>query len=101
MVESTSRTRGIKRNAKRHESIGHSAVTNTEMPADVVEGKFCRLDINMKVDGRLVNIEMQVDEEDDYRERALFYWARMFSSALEQGKEYGELPRTVVISITF
>ena len=30
------------------------------MPADVVKGKFCRLvDINMKVDGRLVNIEMQ------------------------------------------
>jgi len=59
-----------------------------------------RLDINMKVDGRLVNIEMQVDEEDDYRERTLFYWARMFSSALRQGRDYGELPRTVVISIT-
>ena len=83
-----------------HESIGHFEVTNAEMPPDVVKGKFCRLDINMKVGGQLVNLEMQVDEEDDYRERALFYWARMFSSALRQGEDYGELPRTVVISIT-
>jgi predicted transposase/invertase (TIGR01784 family) len=83
----------------RDESIGHFEVTNAEMPADVIKGKFCRLDINMKVDGRLVNLEMQVDGEDDYRERALFYWARMFSSALRQGQGYGELPRTVVISI--
>jgi len=83
-----------------HESIGHFEVTNAEMPADVIKGKFCRLDINMEVGGRLVNLEMQVDKDDDYRERALFYWARMFSSALPQGRPYKELPRTVVISIT-
>ena len=82
------------------ESIGHFEVTNAEMPAEVIKGKFCRLDINMKVGGRLVNLEMQVNKEDDYRERALFYWARMFSSALRQGKDYKDLPRTVVISIT-
>jgi len=83
----------------RHESIGRFAVTNTEMPAEVVKGKFCRLDINMTVDGRHVNLEMQVENEGNYRERSLFHWARMYSSALPRGQDYGELPRTVVISI--
>jgi len=30
-----------------YESIGHFEITNTEMLADVIKGKFCRLDINM------------------------------------------------------
>ena len=83
----------------RHESIGRFAVINAEMPAEAVKGKFCRLDINMDVDGQQVNLEVQVEDEGNYPERAMFHWARMYSSALPQGGDYRELPRTIVISI--
>jgi len=83
-----------------HGSIERFEVTNPEMPPEVLGGKFCRLDINMAVDGQLVNLEIQVCDEGDYPERALFHWARMYSSALPKGDDYQKLPRTVVISIT-
>jgi len=81
------------------DSIERLDVTNSEMTPELIGGKFCRLDINMKVDGKQVNLEIQVRNEGDYPERALFHWARMFSSAIPAGEEYRELPQTVVISI--
>jgi len=83
----------------RHESIGRFKVTNAEMPPELLGGKFCRLDINMEVDGRRVNLEIQVRDEGDYPERILFHWAKLYSSALPGGGDYGSLPRTVVINI--
>jgi predicted transposase/invertase (TIGR01784 family) len=61
--------------------------------------KFCRLDINMMVDGQQVDLEIQVKNEGDYPERVLFNWAREYSTALPEGGEYLDLPRRVVISI--
>jgi predicted transposase/invertase (TIGR01784 family) len=83
----------------RLESIGQFAVTNTEMPPEILGDKFCRLDINMKVDGQLVNLEIQVRNEGAYPERVLFNWARSYSSSLCKGQDYSLLPRTIVISI--
>ena len=45
------------------ESIGDFAITNPEMPPEVIGDKFCRLDINMTVDGQRVDIEIQVADE--------------------------------------
>jgi predicted transposase/invertase (TIGR01784 family) len=84
-----------------YENISKFEIRNTEMPPEEVGKKFCRLDINMAVDGRLVNLEVQVEDEHDYPERALYHWAREFSSSLPAGKEgeYIKLPKTIVISI--
>ena len=81
------------------ESIEQFTIRNPEMPPDNLGDKFCRLDINMTVNGQRVDLEVQIGNEGDYPERVLFYWAREFSSALPKGKGYGILPRTVVISI--
>ena len=81
------------------ESIEQFTIRNPEMPPDNLGDKFCRLDINMTVNGQRVDLEVQVGNEGDYPERVLFYWAREFSSALPKGQGYGTLPRTVVISI--
>jgi predicted transposase/invertase (TIGR01784 family) len=53
----------------------------------------------MTVDGQRVDLEIQVANEGDYPERSLYYWAREYSTALGEGKEYSILPRTVIISI--
>ena len=83
----------------RFESIGQFGVTSPELPPSDFGKKFCRLDINMLVDGQRVNLEIQVRNDDGYPERALFYWSRLYSSALPKGGDYLNLPRTVVISI--
>jgi len=69
------------------------------MPPESLGDKFCRLDINMTVNGQRMDLEVQVKNEGDYPERTLFHWAREYSTALLSGDEYAELPRTVIISI--
>ena len=83
----------------RHDSIEQFEIKNPEMPPEVLGGKYCRLDINMAVNGQQVDLEIQVCDEGNYPERSLFYWARDFSTALAEGGDYKYLPRTVVISI--
>jgi len=81
------------------ESISQFEIRNPEIPPDIMGQKFCRLDIHMIVDGQNVNLEVQVENEGDYPERALFHWARIYSSSLLKGEKYTSLPRTIVISI--
>jgi predicted transposase/invertase (TIGR01784 family) len=81
------------------DSITEFRITNPEIPPESLGDKFCRLDINMAVNGQRVNLEVQVADEGDYPERSLYYWAREYSSALQAGNQYSSLPRTIVISI--
>jgi predicted transposase/invertase (TIGR01784 family) len=81
------------------ESIDSFVIRNSEIPPEELEDKFCRLDISMTVNKERVDLEIQVRDDGDYPARALYYWAREFSTALPEGEEYNKLPRTVVISI--
>ncbi len=83
----------------RFDSIKDFAIRNPEMPPEVIGDKFCRLDINMTVDGQRVDLEIQVADEGDYPERSLYYWAREYSTALGEGERFSALPRTIIISI--
>ncbi|MDR3296339.1 MAG: Rpn family recombination-promoting nuclease/putative transposase [Clostridiales Family XIII bacterium] len=80
-------------------SIAEFEIRNTEIPPDIFGDKFCRLDINMTVDGQRVDLEVQVADEHDYAERSLYLWAREYSSALQSGGAYAKLPRVIVLSI--
>ena len=80
-------------------SIRQFEIKNPEMPPEIIGNKFCHLDIHMVVDGKQTNLEVQVEDEGDYPERALFHWARTYSNALPAGRKYSELPRTIIISI--
>jgi len=82
-----------------YESIGQFVITNPDMPPEVMGEKFCRLDINMTVNGQRVDLEIQVKDEGDYPERSLYYWAREFSTALGESEQYIDLPRTIVVNI--
>jgi len=82
-----------------YESITKFFITNPEIPPEVIGDKFCRLDINMTVNGQRVDLEIQINDEGDYPERSLYYWAREYSTALGEGEEYTDLPRTIINSI--
>ena len=81
------------------EEISDFKITNPEIPPAVIGDKFCRLDIAMDLNGKKIDLEVQVEDEGDYRERTLYYWSRMYSSALKAGMPYRLLPRIIVISI--
>jgi len=84
----------------KYEDIWQFEIINPEIPPEAIGRKFCRLDINMIVNGQRVDLEIQDDRnKGHYPERSLFYWARDYSSSLPEGDEYGELPRTIVINI--
>lgn len=80
-------------------SIEEIYIDNVEMAPEYLEQKFSRLDLRLEVDGRIVNVEMQVTREDDFKERTLFYWAKMFGEELKSGQEYKDLKRTICINI--
>ena len=82
-----------------YESITEFTITNGEMPPEAIKKKFCRLDIAMVVNGQRVNLEIQVENEGNFPERALFHWARQYSLALPEKENYSALPRTVMIGI--
>jgi predicted transposase/invertase (TIGR01784 family) len=81
------------------EAITEFTITNGEIPPEEIGDKFCRLDINMIVNGQKVDLEVQVADEDDYKQRSLYYWAREYSSSLKSGDEYIDLPKVILISI--
>ena len=74
-------------------------IKNVELPAEEIDQKFSRLDLNLIVDNRKVNVEMQVNKEAAYRERTLFYWAKLYSEDLESGADYTELSQTICVNI--
>jgi predicted transposase/invertase (TIGR01784 family) len=59
------------------DSISELTLTNPEMPPEYQGGKYCQLDLNMILDGQLLNIELQIRDMHDFRDRALYYNAKM------------------------
>jgi predicted transposase/invertase (TIGR01784 family) len=82
-----------------NDSISEFTITNPDIPPEAIGNKFCQLDINMIVNSRRANLEIQVENEGDYPERTLYHWARVYSSALKAGQSYVSLPRVIIISI--
>ena len=81
------------------ESIKNIYIRNTELTPEYFKLKFGRLDLKLEVDGKIVNIEMQVNAEPDFKDRTLFYWSKMFSGGLKDGDMYDSLKKTICINI--
>ena len=74
-------------------------ITNPEMLPENLENKFSRLDLNLKLKSKLVNIEIQIRFDSDFRDRTLFYWAKLYTSELKSGEPYGNLKQAIAINI--
>ena len=79
--------------------IQNLEVLNPELLPETSDGKQGQLDIKMQVDNKIVNVEIQVQMQSDYKERALYYWSKMFSNELKKGEHYAELKQTISINI--
>ncbi len=81
------------------ESIKSVVINNVELAPQYLNQKFSRLDLKMNVDGKIVNIEIQVNRETYFKERTLFYWSKLYSDELGAEDDYGKLKQTICINI--
>ena len=54
---------------------------NTEVLPQNITDKFCRLDLKVKMKGRAVDVEIQLNNQGNYQSRALYYWSMLFSQS--------------------
>ena len=74
-------------------------IDSPEMVPDTMDEKFSRLDVRLTVNDKLVNIEIQLNNEGFYEDRSMYYWARLFTSDLKSGEDYSELKQCITINI--
>jgi predicted transposase/invertase (TIGR01784 family) len=68
--------------------------------ADYQAGKMSILDIKAKSEkGRWFNVEMQISEDYNFDKRAIYYWAKLGTEQLSEGKMFKELKKTISINI--
>ena len=85
--------------------LGHPSLVvkdvKTQYSIRNIENRSVVLDVLAEdTDGRMVNVEMQVSEDEDHQRRARYYQASMDMSFLEKGCPYEELPELYLIFIT-
>ena len=73
---------------------------NPTIEREYHEDKKSIMDIlAVTIDGRFVNIEIQLDNNCDIVRRTLYYWSDVYNMQLKQGMEHHELAKTITINI--
>ena len=63
--------------------------------------KLSVLDIKAETEkNEIINIEVQVRSEENYRRRSLYYWAKTYGETIKEAESYGSLKNTIVVNIT-
>lgn len=80
------------------EGIAHLEILNPFHDKQALDDKLSILDIKARDQrGRLFNVEMQLLPERAFRNRVLYYWARLYGQQLQEGDDYLLLRPTVSI----
>ena len=75
-------------------------ILDNEIIPDVLISKFSRLDLKITINRTTsVNIEIQVLNYGNYKERTLFYWAKMYTGDLQKQEDYLNLKNTIAINV--
>ena len=82
-----------------YESINEIIIQSPELVPYGADEKFGRLDLKLLINNKLVNVEMQINNDGFYEDRSIYYWARLFTSDLKEGESYGLLKQCISINI--
>ena len=79
-------------------------IQNGELLPEEADKKFGRIDLRLFLqmvltNNKVINLELQIKPQDDFDDRSLFYWAKLFIADLKSGHEYSELPETICLNI--
>ena len=81
------------------DSIKEVTVNNPEIIPESLNEKFGQMDIRLKLNDSIVNVEMQISNEPDFKDRVLYYWSKLYSGDLKEGESYSNLRKSISISI--
>ena len=81
------------------ESIADLVILNPEITPEEIEDKFSRLDLRLEFDDHHIDVEIQIRKMEEFRDRALFYWAKLFVSNLKAGETYDKVKKTISINL--
>lgn len=79
--------------------IKQITVENPNIMPSMIDGKQSQLDLKMRVDDKIVNLEIQLCNKGNFPDRTVYYWSKMFSDELKKSEDYAELKRTICINI--
>ena len=74
-------------------------IIDNEVIPDAIDKKFSRLDVLLHSSQGTMNIEIQVNNYGNFKERSLYYWAKTFSNQLNESEDYSKLQKTIAINI--
>ena len=75
-------------------------ILNPYLDKDALSDKMSILDIKARTqDHALVNVEIQIRNERNIRERTLYYWAKLYEGQLTEGTSYRDLNRTITVNL--
>lgn len=75
-------------------------ILDNEVIPDVIISKFSRLDLRITINRTTsVNIEIQVLNYGNYKERTLFYWSKMYTGELQKNDDYLNLKNAIAINV--
>jgi predicted transposase/invertase (TIGR01784 family) len=61
--------------------------------------KYIRLDVRVHLKGKQLDLEMQTSgSREEFKERALYYWASMYANSIDTAHDYLSAPKTIVAS---
>ncbi|GHU05542.1 hypothetical protein FACS1894158_08670 [Betaproteobacteria bacterium] len=76
-------------------------IVDPHLKGEVPDDKQGILDVKVKTPGgKLIDIEIQIVEHPQMRERVVFYLARMVTEQISRGEDYQEIKRSISILIT-
>ena len=74
--------------------------TEVELERELIDDKTGVIDIEATIDDNtIIDIEMQMRNQYNMKERSLFYWAGLYYTALKKKGEYKENKRVITINI--
>ncbi|WP_425449786.1 Rpn family recombination-promoting nuclease/putative transposase [Dethiothermospora halolimnae] len=62
--------------------------------------KLSIMDIKVETEkGELIDIEVQINNVDNYRKRSLYYWSKLYGETINEAQAYETLKKCVVVNI--
>ena len=73
---------------------------NKTLTPEIIGDKKSILDVRATTDDDThINVEVQINPYSAMDVRSLFYWSKLYGSALGEGEDYKQLPKTIMINI--
>ncbi|MDR0804631.1 MAG: Rpn family recombination-promoting nuclease/putative transposase, partial [Oscillospiraceae bacterium] len=80
------------------DSIEDLQIMNSSLFPKHLNEKFCHVDLMLQLDGKIIDIEMQVHNTGEYRNLSVYYGAGAYFGTIDKGDGYQNPDQVIVLS---